>query len=65
MKFGRQIQIQSNFGTIRRRTRRTMFCLNRVGMLKIIFKLAQSAVKKWRKLRSFDYRAKVIEGIQR
>jgi hypothetical protein len=30
----------------------------------MMFKLGQCAEKKWRKLRGFDYLAKVIEGIQ-
>ena len=56
--------IESTFGTIRHRTRRTKGCLNRDGMLHMMFKLGQCAEKKWRKLRGFDYLAKVIEGIQ-
>ena len=56
--------IESTFGTIRHRTRRTKGCLNREGMLHMMFKLGQCAEKNWRKLRGFDYLAKVIEGIQ-
>ena len=52
------------FGTIRHRTRRCKGCLNRDGMLYMMFKLGQCAEKKWRKLRGFDYLAKVIKGIQ-
>ena len=33
-------------------------------MLHMMFKLGQCAEKKWRKLRGFDYLAKLIEGIQ-
>jgi hypothetical protein len=33
-------------------------------MLHMMFKLGQCAEKKWRKLRGFDYLAKVIKGIQ-
>jgi putative transposase len=32
-------------------------------MLHMMFKLGRCAEKKWRKLRGFDYLAKVIEGI--
>ena len=56
--------IESTFGTIRHRTKRSKGCLNREGMLHMMFKLGQCAEKKWRKLRGFDYLAKVIEGVQ-
>ncbi len=56
--------IESTFGTIRHRTRRAKGCLSRDGMLHMMFKLSQCAQKKWRKLRGFDYLAKVIEGVQ-
>jgi putative transposase len=56
--------IESTFGTIRHRTRRAKGCLNREGMLHMIFKLGQCAEKNWRKLRGFDSLAKEIEGVQ-
>jgi len=56
--------IESTFGTIRHRTKRAKGCLTRDGMLHMMFKLGQCAQGKWRKLRGFDYLAKVIEGIQ-
>jgi len=56
--------IESTFGTIRHRTRRAKGCLSRDGMLHMMFKLSQCVQKKWRKLRGFDYLAKVIEGVQ-
>ncbi len=56
--------IESTFGTIRHRTRRAKGCLNREGMLHMMFKLGQCSEKNWRKLRGFDYLAKVIEGVQ-
>ena len=56
--------IESTFGTLRHRTRRTKGCLNREGILHMMFKLGQCAEKKWRKLRGFDYLANVIEGKQ-
>ena len=56
--------IESTFGTIRHRTKRAKGCLNRDGMLHMMFKLGQCAEKNWRKLRGFDYLAKVIEGVQ-
>lgn len=56
--------IESTFGTIRHRTRRSKGCLSRDSMLHMMFKLGQCAKKKWRRLRGFDYLAKVIIGIK-
>jgi hypothetical protein len=39
-------------------------CLKLDGMLHMLFKLGQCAEKRWRRLRGFDYLAKLIEGIQ-
>jgi transposase-like protein len=55
--------IESTFGTIRHRTKRSKGCLSRNGMLHMMFKLSQCAEKNWRKLRGFNYLAKVIEGV--
>ena len=56
--------IESTFGTIRHRTKRSKGCLTRDGMLHMMFKLGQCAEKKWRRLRGFNYLAKVITGIK-
>lgn len=56
--------IESTFGTIRHRTKRSKGCLTRDGMLHMMFKLGQCAEKKWIRLRGFDYLAKVITGIK-
>jgi putative transposase len=56
--------IESTFGTIRHRTKRSKDCLSRDGMLHMMFKLGECAEKKWRRLRGFDYLAKVIIGIK-
>ena len=56
--------IESTFGTIRHRTRRSKGCLSRNGMLHMMFKLGQCAEKKWRRLRGFDYLTKVITGVK-
>ncbi|MDP5208953.1 IS256 family transposase [Microbulbifer sp. 2205BS26-8] len=56
--------IESTFGTIRHRTKRSKGCLSREGMLHMLFKLGMCAEEKWRKLRSFDYLAKVITGVK-
>lgn len=56
--------IESTFGTIRHRTKRSKGCLTRGGMLHMMFKLGLCAEKKWRRLRGFNYLAKVIQGIK-
>ncbi len=56
--------IESTFGTIRHRTKRSKGCLSRDGMLHMMFKLGQCAQKNWRRLRGFDYLAKVITGVK-
>ena len=55
--------IESTFATIRHRTKRSKGCLSRDGMLSMMFKLSQCAEKRWRRLRGFDYLAKVIQGV--
>ena len=47
-----------------RRTKRSKGCLTRNGMLHMMFKLGQCAEKKFRRLRGFDYLAKVITGVK-
>jgi len=56
--------IESSFGTIRHRTKRAKGCLSRDGMLHMIFKLGECAEQNWRRLRGFDYLAKVITGVK-
>ena len=55
--------IESSFATIRHRTKRSKGCLSRDTMLHMMFKLGQCAQNKWRKLRGFNYLAKVITGV--
>ena len=56
--------IESTFGTIRHRTRRSKGSLSRDAMLHMMFKLGQCAEQKWRRLRGFDDLTKVITGIK-
>jgi len=56
--------IESTFGTIRHRTRRTKGCLTRDGLLHMMFKVGQCAEKTWRRLRGFRQLAKVSEEVQ-
>ena len=44
--------------------KRSKGCLTRDTMLHMMFKLGQCAEKKWRRLRGFDYLAKVVTGIK-
>jgi putative transposase len=55
--------IESAFATIRHQTKRSKGCLSRDGMLHMMFKLGQCSEQNWRKLRGFDYLAKVITGV--
>jgi len=56
--------IDSTFGTIRHRTKRSKGCLSRDDMLHMMFKLSECAQKNWRRQRGFDYLAKVIGGVR-
>jgi putative transposase len=56
--------IESTFGTIRHRTRRSTGCLTRDRMLQMIFRLGVYAQKNWRHHRSFSDLAKVITGVR-
>lgn len=56
--------IESTFGTIRHRTKRSKGCLTRDGMLHMMFKLGLCAQQNWRRLRGFEYLAQVITGVK-
>ena len=56
--------IESAFGTIRHRTKRSKGCLSRDGMLHMMFKLGMCAQQNWRRQRGFNYLAKVITGVK-
>lgn len=56
--------IESTFGTIRHRTKRSKGCLRRDGMLHMMFKLGQCAQQNWRRQRGFNYLAKVVTGVK-
>ena len=55
--------IESAFVMIRHRTERSNDCMSGDGMLQLMFKLGQCAAQNWRRLRGFDYLAKVIKGV--
>jgi transposase-like protein len=56
--------IESTFATVRLRTVKTKGCLSRVTALTMVFRLAESAAKKWRRLRGWKHLAEVIEGVR-
>ena len=54
----------STFATTRHRTKRLKGCLNRTGMLSMMFNLGQCAQQRWNRLRGFRQLGKVIAGIR-
>ncbi len=56
--------IKSTFATVRHRTRQTKGCGSRMATLTMVFKLARSAEKKWRRLNGYQYVMKVLAGIR-
>jgi transposase-like protein len=55
--------IESTFATVRVRTDKTRGCLSRVTMLAIVFKLYQSAAKRWHRLRAAHFLPEVMQGM--
>lgn len=56
--------IESMFATVRLRHRRTKGSGTRVACLAMVFKLAEAAQKKWRRLTGADLVRDVIDGVQ-
>jgi len=56
--------IESTFATIRHRTRQTKGCGSEMATVTMVFKLATSAEKKWRRLRGYREIEKVINGVK-
>ena len=56
--------IESTFATVRLRTEKTKGCGTRQATLMMVFKLAQSAAKSWRKLKGSELLADVIRSIR-
>lgn len=56
--------IESTFATVRLRTAKTRGCVARHTILAMVYKLGQSAQKRWRRLRGFRLLAEVIRGVQ-
>src|SRR5215510_11561014 len=55
--------IESTFATVRLRTNKTRGCLSRTTMLAMVYKLWQSAAKRWHRLRAAHYLPEVMSGI--
>jgi len=56
--------IESTFATVRLRTKKTKGCGSRVACLTMVYKLMQSAQKKWRLLNGSDILPDVLQGIK-
>ena len=54
--------IESPFATVRLRTTKTKGCLSRMTALTMVFRLCQSAAKKWRRLDGSHQIADIIQG---
>ena len=54
--------IESTFATIRLRHRRTKGCGTRLASLTMMFKLAQSAERKWRRLNGHELIISLMQG---
>jgi putative transposase len=56
--------IESTFATVRHRTYKSKGCFSRTTILTMVFKLCESAQKRWNRLRGFNYLADVIRDVK-
>jgi len=56
--------IESTFATVRLRTDKTRGAVSKGTILPLVFKLVQSAQKRWLRIRGFKHLGDVIEGVQ-
>ncbi len=56
--------IESTFATVRHRTCKSKGAFSRATILTMVFKLCESAEKRWLRLRGFNYLADVVRGIK-
>ena len=56
--------IESTFATVRLRTDQTKGCLSRQTALVMVYKLAKSAERSWRRLDGSERLAQVIQGVR-
>jgi len=55
--------IESTFATVRLRTKRTKGCGSRLATLTMVFKLVESAAKRWHRLRGYHQLPDVLNGV--
>lgn len=56
--------IESTFATVRLRTVKTRGCVSRSTILAMVFKLVQSAQKRWKRLKGYDQISAVLQGVR-
>jgi transposase-like protein len=56
--------IESTFATVRLRTKRSRSCGSRDTTLSMVFKLLQSAQKRWKRIKGFDQLKLVVNNVQ-
>ena len=56
--------IESTFSTVRLRTKKTRGALSKTTVTPLVFKLVQSAQKRWLRIRGFKLLGDVVEGVQ-
>jgi transposase-like protein len=56
--------VESTFATVRHRTTKTKGCLSRKTAMTMVFKLCQSASKRWRRLDGSHQLAEIIKGVK-
>ena len=56
--------IESTFSTVRLRTKTTRGAVSKTTVTPLVFKLVQSAQKRWLRIRGFKLLGDVIEGVQ-
>ena len=56
--------IESTFSTVRLRTKKTRGALSKTTVTPLVFKLVQSAQKRWLRIRGFKLLGDVIDGVQ-
>lgn len=56
--------IESTFATVRLRTDKTKGCVSTDSIVSLVFKLVQSAQKRWLRIRGFKRLGEVIEGVK-
>jgi len=56
--------IESTFATVRLRTVKTRGCVSRDAILAMVYKLGESAAKRWQRLRGYRRLPELIQGVR-